>query len=840
MNTLACLFRGLLWPSVLLPFAALLIAPAWAQAAQLRWVHGPGESTQCGAVPGYSTLHAALQGLDPNQQSLILVSRNYQHQVPAGPDPRVRITAAHAAEGGGVLVSGGKSCTASGAITAAFPGARSSIAAVNGGRIVLVDRASWVEFEDIEFTGALGAVGAVHPALHILGDGSNSTRVALRRVVVAGNTAGNNGAVIVGRARLDIEGARFIDNQGRDGAALLITSDSEVTIAGLPSSPEFATTRFENNQAMASGGAIQLRLDSGSIGPRLLLNGIGEGSAPGVLFVGNQAVAKGGAIELGRQADVEIIGNVRFQANSASEGGAISMNLDATVSSPRLRIVPDAMGLRPTFVGNQAGIHGGAIHCRPAEASARNLPAIATGPADFLDNRARLRGGALHLDGCRLSSIAGIGRLNFTGNEVWGGLADSGSDPQPRGGGALFVTRATATLGANGEFPSIFVLNRVLRFQGYWGHQCATQFCVLRGLSGGAVMIFDGAGHIHEGVFVGNSAPYGGAIAAVDASLTVDQAGSGCADPRGCSRFEGNRAIGAAYIESDASAGRARRGYGAAIAVRNDRADPVTGLHRNVRIQRSRFTGNGTGCTASMSCALDPERLLRGRVLQANVPDAGQLIVRGNLFAGNALADDAPTGSAQADDAEVSLYRRPPTSGSHRPVLLAANTFWKSDDCAGAPWLVDSRDSTGQAGRIDLAANLLLGCSGGRKVTAQAQTQFGVYACNISPTPPPAHALIEGHNQMHPATASFFADAASGDFRLSDGFYGSVATDVCGTNINGQSIVALLQSMATDLAGQPRPQAYGGGIAPLAGTWDVGAYERPTLLIDGIFAAGFE
>lgn len=831
--------------SAALAAACLLSAGSGATAAQTaesRWVYGPGESTQCAGVPGFPTLHAALEGLDPTRHTIIHISRAYRHQVPAGPDPRVRISALHAAAGGTVALSGGKTCSGAG-IGDAFPGARSQLVSVNGGRILLVDRASRVTLEGLEFRGARAAPGAVHPALHILGSNPESTHVTLRRVIVSDNIAGNNGVVIVGRARVEIEGALFIGNQGNFGAALLLHDGAEVSIAGLPSSPEFATTRFENNRASGSGGAILAQFGSETnLGAKLWLQGGTSAQTPGILFSGNQASDKGGAIDLGRLSELEVSGHVRFEGNAAADGGAISIHLDAaSATSPRVRIRPAGSTARPVFSANQALVNGGAIHCRPNDDTARNRAAIGLGPARFQQNEAVQRGGAVYVDGCRIDSLAGPGELEFSGNRVSIGRADPAAEPQPRGGGALFASRASVTLGTGGAFVTAFEQNRVERVNGYWGRPCATQFCVLRGLSGGAVMLVDGAGFFYDTRFVENLAPFGGAISALDSNLTVDQASSGCSQTAGCSQFRGNRASGAAYLDSDASAGRARRGYGAAIAVRNDRADPATGLHRTVRIERSRFTDHGSGCPAGMSCAQDPERLLRGRVIQANVPDPGQLIVRGNLFAHNAQPDDVPTSTAQADDAEVSLYRRPPGSGAARPVLLSLNTFWKEAHCPGAPHLVDVRDSTGQAGRIDVAANLLLGCFGDRNFTAPAQTSFGVYACNIASTPEPAQATIRGHNRQEPSAREFFVDASGGDFRLRDNVYGAVATDVCGNQIAGQSIVTLLQSLGTDLGGQPRPVRFGGGITPEAGDWDVGAYERqPPAAQPLIFANGFE
>lgn len=812
-----------------------LPATAAAQENQDRWVYGPGDPVQCGNTAGFPTLHAALEGVNPGRPVTLLVSQSYQHRVPDGPDPRVRISGVHAASGGQVRLLGGMYCSPDGSIVPRAPGATSWITAVNGGRILVVDRASSVLIEGIEFRGTRGPTGTVQPALHIVGSGPDATRVLLRHAVIANNSVGNSGVVIVSDARLDIEGAAFLRNESLTGAALVATGSAQVSISG---SPDFVATLFERNASSTSGGAIQLRMDGSSVGPRLSLDG-GNGSAPGVRFLGNSAVERGGAIEVGVRADLEIRGQVRFEGNTAAEGGAIAVNIDAAnAGATRLRIFPGG-GARAHFSGNRASRQGGAIQCRPNDAAARNVAAIGLGPTVFIENESQWRGGALHVDGCRVDSLAGPGLLEFISNRVTGGVADPAVEPEPRGGGAVFVTRANASFGAGGAYRSSFERNRVNRVDGYWGRNCGTQYCVLRGLSGGAAMLFDGAGFFYDARFVENLAPFGGAISALDANLTVDQT-TACTEPRGCSQFLRNRANGAAYLQSEASTGRARRGYGAAVAVRNDRADPATGLHRSVRIQRSRFTDHGSGCTTGMSCALDPERLLRGRVIQANVPDAGQLIVRGNLFANNAQPDDLPTSSAQADDAEVSLYRRPASNGELRPVLLAANTFWKDSACPGAPWLVDVRDSTGQAGRIDVAANLLLGCWGDRNFTAQTQTQFGVYACNLASAPAPMQAVIRGHNQLHPANSAFFVDPAGGDFRLRDNAQGAAATDICGTTIAGQSIVSLLQSLESDLAGQPRPVRFGGGLSPEAGDWDVGAYERQPAAAAPIFTNGFE
>ncbi len=833
--------RPTTWAASLVALALLAFSlPATAQQIQLRWVHGPTEPGNCGIIAGYANLHAAVASLNPAIPAIIYVAANYQHHVPAGANPTLLINQSRVASSDGLSIMGGVRCQG-GEIQMLSATARSTLSAINGNSLILIENAPRVEIERIELRGVTSTPSVSSQALTILGAGREQTTVVLSRLSVRDNQSSTHGPIFVRNAYLIIEGSHFFDNEGESGGAIYIARDAEVVVRESPGHGEFVPTRFENNSAVHSGGAIFMsRQGASNPGSRLTVIAHRPANEPGVVFIGNQAGGKGGAIEAGTQMSLDIIGSVLFENNQAQQGGAVAMYIDsATATSARLMVAQTPDGRRPQFIANRATIHGGAIHCSLNDAAARNRPAIDLGAAEFRHNEAVYRGGAIHSDACRIDSIPGTAPLHFTANRVTFGRAHGAADPEPRGGGALFLTRATVTLGADGDPRPLFGANRVERLTGFWGRECGTQYCILRGLAGGAVMLFDGAGHFYNATFADNAAPSGGAIAAVDASLTVDRAGSGCDQVQGCSLFLRNLASGAAYIQSEASAGRGRRGYGAAIAVRNDRADPTTGLHRNVRIQRTRFSDNGTSCPPGMNCAQDPERLLRGRVIQANVHDASLLIVRGNLFAGNTLPGDPATSTAQADDAEVSLYRRPPSSGAHRAALLAANTFWKTSACEGAPWLVDARDSTGQAGRIDVAANLLLGCSGGRIFTQQSQTSFGVYACNISPIGAPSHAVVQGHNQLQPVTAGFFVNAAAGDFRLSDGPLGNLATDVCGTTIAGESIVSLLQSLPTDLAGQPRPRPYGAGVIPQAGDWDVGAFERQRVLVDSIFSSRF-
>jgi predicted outer membrane repeat protein len=185
-------------------------------------------------------------------------------------------------------------------------------------------------------------------------------------VLFAGNTAtGRGGAIydVSGQANQlapgDIAGStvRFQGNQANQGGAIYLSSGGVIGLS-LP-------TRFDNNSALADGGAIY------ATGANTFLFSDGVGSPGNRLeFTGNQAAAKGGAVYIDNGASARLdwvaIGAIGA-GNSAQVGAGVyfedSGELDMRNS---------------TLVGNIASVGGGGLFLGPG---ARATIGAVHGPA---------------------------------------------------------------------------------------------------------------------------------------------------------------------------------------------------------------------------------------------------------------------------------------------------------------------------------------------------------------------------------------------------------------------------------------------------------------------------
>jgi len=301
---------------------------------------------------------------------------------------------------------------------------RASFASFSGGAIHVEPSAS-VRIERselIENTAMNGGAIASNGALNIIestfsGNRANNGEggaiqqwfadLALLDVTFTDNAARRGGALLIrglGENFATAKRVRFDDNSAAQlggaialyGNATLITTDAVFTrndadiggalhLDGIDSGPgpeplQFAAravvqrSRFENNQAATSGGAIDV------FGPPP-----GNGGTIGLLALFDSTLQtnlslSGGAI---RSAGQFIAKDVRFERNAAAYGGAVAL---APTYQPGMQFAIAYADLqRITFQSNTASLYGGAMHIQSA------LPNFDT--VNFVGNAARFGGG---------------------------------------------------------------------------------------------------------------------------------------------------------------------------------------------------------------------------------------------------------------------------------------------------------------------------------------------------------------------------------------------------------------------------------------------------------------
>lgn len=818
-----------------------LLPPIDAQ-AEIRWVRNiDNEPGSCQGLNGYSNIQLALIGLPPGEHHEIRISHRYVHREIANLGREVLIDGRINNAQGSITLSGGWECAG---ITAGRPAGylsrtsqRSLIAAIGGeGPVLRVEFARRVILDRITVRGARRTRYPDDPlifgaGMSVLGLGHNLTQVDIRNSLFEDNRnwGQRGGALGVHVATVNLWGTSFIGNEAQYGGAIHVSpyrADLLIAEDDRPGRSDGGGFVFSANRAFgagANGGAIHFEdLVPTQSGSRLILGGDAPAGSPTLLFEDNSAHGRGGAVYAGAGTTLDVAGPLQFKANRADIGGAIALRVRGDNQEPRLDVRQDELARlpRPRFEANTAGIEGGALSC---ESPARNRSAIELGSAEFVDNRAALRGGAIYALGCRLiADRPGADRL-FHGNQVTVGKADP-NKTRARGGGAVYLEWAGMRFGQQAGDRSLFRENRVPRDTDWGGATCnSNPACTVRALSGGAVMVWRNASaSFYNARFVSNVAPMGGAIAAVDAELIVDQSPAGCGTAQApCPEFRGNEAHGADYIDDSGSAGdRAAWGYGAAIAYEHE------GANHGVRIQRASFLRNASFCPAGHDCsAANP---LFGRVLHVQTNGNGNLNVRGNLFAGNRVPNTA------GHEASGSVMLHANRANTDAVANVAQNTLVEACGEVRAPLI----GSNGRA--LNLVGNLVLfeGCAS----RIHGDTRLVVAACNLNSrwsnlgSRLDPNALVQS-NILLPAgfvADELFVAPAAGNYRLADTH--DLAIDVCGNELPQGSIAHLLQNLDRDLDGKPRP-VFDPAVDALHGPWDVGAFERQPvssqLLSDG-------
>jgi len=444
----------------------------------------------CAACP-YASVDDAVAAAAPGDEirvlpgtwtSTIVVGTDLTFTAPGGPEVTTWVAAGAEAlrvTGGVVVVDG----------FTIVPGDRAF--EVEGGALVLSDvtvqgatggpgvaarvtagslHASDCDFADLSSTANGGAID--------LGPGTSGT---FERVTFQGNLAASGGGAIhADQASIDLIECTVSGGAADHGGGLAVFNGDLWTEG----------TTFQDNSAATTGGA--LHLDGGAWLDR------------SSTFAANHAVNRGGAALVAAGAEVDVEG-AWFEANTSAEGASFNSYLGTGVVLVRAS----------TFLDNVASQHGGALHGEVSDA------ALIFEDNLFVGNEAGIGGGAITSD---RSSDFRVIRNRFCGNRALSGV----------GGGAALLYRAGAT---RSEWKNNVFLNNSSGSQGgslaFLNGSFATvhnnTFLESAAVNGGAVVFgvneFDLRNNVVAGTTSGNGVVASGGLAATaDFTLWWDNA----------------------------------------------------------------------------------------------------------------------------------------------------------------------------------------------------------------------------------------------------------------------------------------------------------------------------
>lgn len=256
---------------------------------------------------------------------------------------------------------------------------------------------SEVEITNTDFRNNSAATGGAIYA-------SQNSELSLSNCYLDLNKAtGQGGAIYLSQCNISSLGhTEFHMNSANQGGAMYMTAGCEV------SGTEVV---FYANTAKGNGGAIEIH---GSV---FTLDGSRS------MFMSNTAGSNGGAMYISYNSDgprysTVRMENIRFELNSAENGGALNLSSSSTVSL-----------VSCSFLANNAKL-GGAIY-----SAGSTLSSIED--SKFDSNSSTSNGGAIYLSTSEISSLKGS---EFNKNTA-------------SGGGALYVVESTATI-SDSEFIS--------------------------------------------------------------------------------------------------------------------------------------------------------------------------------------------------------------------------------------------------------------------------------------------------------------------------------------------------------------------------------------------------
>ncbi len=251
-----------------------------------------------------------------------------------------------------------------------------------------------------EFKNNTGATGT---AVYIR-DGGSGTLTDVKLTDNIG-TGGNGTVYITGNGTLNMTNVTATGNKNSNGAVVYASGSAKVNLTG---------GTFSGNTAKSLGGVLDMRTS----GPVVISGGT---------FSGNTA-NKGGMLHAtGKSVNVTVENAAQIKENTASTGGAIFMDLGATVTVKN-----------STLDGNSSTKDGGAIHVADTGTEAASATELILNSTTLQNNSSAARGGALATDASSTALIIKATDCTFYKNtsttsggavSVQNGNCNSASDP---------------------------------------------------------------------------------------------------------------------------------------------------------------------------------------------------------------------------------------------------------------------------------------------------------------------------------------------------------------------------------------------------------------------------
>ena len=406
-------------------------------------------------------------------------------------------------DGTGVLFKGNHSSETGGAVYSE---------AVAGG-------ADFVLGDNVKFEGNSALSGG---ALYI-GDMTTTTGAGTQFIDNEA-TSGAGGALMIGNAYGDStytfgEDTEFSGNMAAtDGGAVHVSSYG----SGNSLTADFANATFRENEAKGNGGAIHASESTDGV------TSISTGAAQ---FTANNAGGNGGAI-YSSGADVTVGDGSNYSQNEAQHGGAI-FTAGANVE------IGDGTGFLNNKTTADTG-YGGAVY---SESSADGQT-FTLGDNVKFEGNAAASAGALYVGDM---DVISSGKVEFIGNEATAGaggalmLGNAYTEGSANFDGAVFSGNKAATDGG-----AVHITGGGLDKTLTADFSNATFENNIASGNGGAIASYANSTVTAGGLFTGNSAKQGGAIANIAGTVNVE----------GGATFEGNTATaenggGALYTEGN-------------------------------------------------------------------------------------------------------------------------------------------------------------------------------------------------------------------------------------------------------------------------------------------------
>ena len=395
---------------------------------------------------------------------------------------------------------------------------------------------------------------------------------------------------------------------------------------------------FTGNESGSYGGAISL---DGSSADNVIQNSVFGGEKANQ---GNKSGSHGGAMHV-QNASVTLSGNTFTNNSAGGRGGAILFRSNAVATFEGVN----------TFVGNSAATGGGALG---AHQSGAELTFAADSVSVFENNTAVKLGGAIRNDA--LITFEKGSTATFVGNEAVDGGAINNADED--GGNPVLKLEGTVAFENNKASTDGGAI-----WNGTTGQVNVTGSSKFIGNTagdwGGAIMNY-GTLAVKGGVFEGNSANVGGAIAVskVSTATTIE---------------------GASFVNNEATAD------GGAI-----------GAYGPLSVKNSIFTGNVSHATESQATPIGGGAISLGAVSSVEVSSIEDTVFSKNTsdYNGGAVA----TRQAQDGSLKDATYKIEATFTENKAANSGGaiwNSFYKDVNAENTGVLVSGAFSKNEAGK---------------------------------------------------------------------------------------------------------------------------------------------